>query len=64
MLTHVAQHQQDDERIVEVPEDGDEVGYQVDRRGEIRHDESEGNLYPSRYALVLQQPLEEDGVLS
>jgi inner membrane transporter RhtA len=54
-----AQHQRDENRVVELPEDRDEVGHEVERHREVDEREPRRELPPGRDARVRQQPLEQ-----
>ena len=47
-----AKDERGEDRVVELADDRDEVGHQVDRRGQIADQEQERELARARYALV------------
>jgi hypothetical protein len=58
-----AQHERDEDRVVELARDGDEVGHQVERHGEIDEREPGRELPPGRHPRIGEQPLEQHGAV-
>src|SRR4051794_13781625 len=49
----------DDDRVVEEPDDRDEVGHEVEGHREVRDDHTEDDLPPPGHAVVAEQAPEE-----
>ena len=58
-----AEHECHEDGVVEVPEDGDEVGNEVERCRQVERDEPDEELVPARDPWVAEKPPEEDGAL-
>ena len=60
---HTAKRQCDESRVVELTEHRNEVRDQIDRRRQVRDEQQQRPLRATRYALVADQALEQDGAI-
>jgi len=55
-----AEHERDDDGVVELAQNRDEVGYEIERERQIDERERRRHLPPRGHARISQEPLEED----
>src|SRR5712691_1295087 len=53
----------DENRVVDLANDREEIGHEVERHGQVRQDETEGDLRPPRNAGVPQQAFDQDDAI-
>jgi hypothetical protein len=58
-----AQHECDDDRVVELPRDRDEVRHEVEGKGEVDERETRRHLPPRGHARIREQALEQHGAV-
>jgi hypothetical protein len=58
-----AQHERDDDRVVELPRHRDEVRHEVEREGEVDEREARRHLPPRGHARIREQALEQYGAV-
>jgi hypothetical protein len=54
-----AQHERDQDRFVQLAGDGDEVGHQVEGKGEVADEQEDERLAPPRHAPLGEQAAEQ-----
>lgn len=62
-VNQVPQHEGENDRVVELARDGNEVGHEVEGKGEVPQQADEQKLSPPGNARITQQPVDEDGAV-
>jgi len=55
-----SQHDQHQDRVVQLSGDGDEVGDQIERHRQVADEQAKQQLVPARYSWIAKEPREED----
>lgn len=55
-----SQHDQHQDRVVQLSGDRDEVGDEIERHREVADQQREQELVPARYSSIAKEPAEED----
>ncbi len=59
-VNQVPQHECENDRVVELARDGNEVGHEVEGKGEVPQQADEQKLAPPGNSRITQQPVDED----
>lgn len=58
-----AQDERDEQRVVELTDDREEVGHEIERQREVADEPGERELPTARHPRIPQEPAEEDGAV-